>query len=61
MAFVRLDERGKGRFFSRDEYLECLNLLWKELENNYSENDVCVPILGAGITCYEGGSGASFT
>ena len=61
MAFARLDERGKGRFFSRDEYLECLNLLWKELENNYSENDVCVPILGAGTTCFEGGSGASFT
>lgn len=59
MAFAKLDERGKGRFFSRDEYLECLDLLWKELENYYSEKDVCVPILGAGTTSFDGGAGAS--
>jgi hypothetical protein len=61
MAFAKLDERGKGRFFSRDEYLRCLDLLWKELENNYSEKDVCVPILGAGTTSFDGGSGASIS
>lgn len=58
MAFAKLDERGKGRFFSRDEYIKCLDLLWKELENYYSEKDVCVPILGAGTTSFDGGSGA---
>ncbi|SFL90938.1 macro domain-containing protein [Pelosinus propionicus] len=61
MAFAKLDEKGKGRFFSRDEYLECLDWLWKELENNYSENDVCVPVLGAGTTSFDGGAGASFS
>lgn len=61
MAFAKLDERGKGRFFSRDEYLECLDLLWKELENYYSEKDVCVPILGAGTTSIDGGAGASIS
>lgn len=61
MAFAKLDERGKGRFFSRDEYLQCLDLLWKELENYYSEKDVCVPILGAGTTVFDGGSGASIS
>lgn len=61
MAFAKLDEKGKGRFFSRDEYLECLNLLWKELENNYSEKDVCVPVLGAGTTSIDGGAGASIS
>ena len=61
MAFAKLDERGKGRFFSRDEYLQCLDLLWKELENYYSEKDVCVPILGAGTTVFDGGSGASLS
>lgn len=61
LAFAKLDERGKGRFFSRDEYLECLDLLWKELENNYSEKDVCIPILGAGTTSFDGGAGASIT
>lgn len=61
LAFAKLDERGKGRFFSRDEYLECLDLLWKELENYYGEKDVCVPILGSGTTSFDGGSGASFS
>lgn len=59
MAFAKLDKNGKGRFFSRDEYLECLNLLWQELENHYSEKDVCVPILGAGTTAFDGCSGIS--
>lgn len=61
MAFVKLDNNGKGRFFSRDEYLQCLDLLWRELENNYNEKDVCVPILGAGTTSFDGGSGASIS
>ena len=61
MAFAKLDEKGKGRFFSRDEYLQCLNLLWKELEDHYSEQDVCVPILGAGTTAFDGGAGASIS
>ncbi|AMN36763.1 MULTISPECIES: macro domain-containing protein [Clostridium] len=61
MAFAKLDERGKGRFFSRDEYLVCLDLLWKELENHNSEKDICVPVLGAGTTTFDGGSGASIS
>ena len=61
MAFARLDERGKGRFFSRDEYLDCLAFLWQELEYHYAEKDVCVPILGAGTTSFDGGAGASIS
>lgn len=61
MAFAKLDDKGKGRFFTRDEYLQCLDLLWRELENHYSEKDVCVPILGAGTTSFDGGSGASIS
>lgn len=61
MAFAKLDEKGKGRFFSRDEYIKCLDLLWRELENHYSQKDVCIPILGAGITSFDGGSGASIS
>lgn len=61
MAFAKLDDKGKGRFFSRDEYLKCLELLWKELENHYSEKDVCVPILGSGTTSFDGGAGASIS
>lgn len=61
MAFARLDEKGKGRFFSRDEYLDCLNFFWKELENHYGEKDVYIPILGAGTTSFDGGVGASIS
>ena len=61
LAFAKLDERGKGRFFSRDEYLACLDRLWKELEYYYAEKDVCVPILGAGTTSFDGGEGASIS
>lgn len=61
MAFAKLDEKGKGRFFNRDEYLQCLDLLWKELECYYSGKDVCVPILGAGTTSFDGGAGASIS
>ena len=61
MAFAKLNEKGKGRFFSRDEYLICLDKLWKEIENYYSEKDVCVPILGAGTTSFDGGAGASIS
>lgn len=61
MAFAKLDERGKGRFFSRDEYLDCLDLMWREVENHYSEKDVCIPVLGAGTTTFDGGSGASIS
>ena len=61
MAFAKLDDKGKGRFFTRDEYLQCLDLLWRELENHYSEKDVCVPILGAGTTSFDGGSGAAMS
>ena len=46
LAFAKLDKNGLGRFFTRDEYLDCLSVL-------------CIPILGAGLTRFDGGSGAS--
>lgn len=61
MAFAKLDKDGRGRFFSRDEFLDCLSVLWKEIEKYYSQKDVCIPILGSGITCMNGESNASLT
>lgn len=61
MAFVKLDENGKGKFFSRDEYIKCLDFLWQELENYSSEEDVCIPILGSGTTSFDSVSGASIS
>jgi len=60
LAFAKLDNRGKGHFPSRDDYLDCLDKMWQEIEYHYSEKDVCIPILGSGTTVFEGGSGASY-
>lgn len=61
MAFAKLDKDGLGRFFSRDEFLDCLSTLWKEIDKYYGQKDVCIPILGSGITRMDGASGASLT
>lgn len=61
LAFAKLDENGLGRFNSRDEYLRCLSLLWEEIDRHYSQKDVYIPVLGAGITRFESASGASLS
>ena len=58
LAFAKLDKNGAGRL-TRDEYLDCLSILWKEINIHYGQQDVCIPILGAGLTRIAGGSGAS--
>lgn len=50
MSFAKLDKDGLGRFFSRDEFLDCLSSLWKEIDKYYGQKDVCIPVLGSGIT-----------
>ncbi len=60
MAFAKLDKNGLGRL-TRDEYLKCLSVLWEEIDKYYGQKDVCIPILGAGLTRFDGGSGASIS
>ena len=50
MAFARLDKDGKGYFSSRDEYLQVLSVFWSEVDKYYAQQDVCIPVLGGGIT-----------
>ncbi len=49
LAFAKLDEEGLGRL-TRDEYLDCLSVLWEEIDKYYGQKDVCIPILGSGVT-----------
>lgn len=49
MAFARLDNEGRG-VITRDEYVECLMFMWREINKYYAQCDVCIPILGSGIT-----------
>lgn len=48
-AFVKLDEFGTGHL-SRDEYIDSLSVLWHEINKYSSHQNVCIPILGSGIT-----------
>lgn len=48
MSFAKLDENGLG-VMTYDEFINCLNLLWKEIDKYYALEDVCIPILGSGI------------
>ena len=49
MAFAKLNQNGKGEL-TREEYLDSLDLMWREIYKHYSYKDVCIPILGSGIT-----------
>lgn len=60
LAFAKFDKDGLGRL-TRDEYLKCLSVLWEEIDKYYCQYDVCIPILGAGLTRFDGGSGASIS
>lgn len=49
MAFAKLNEDGLA-VMSRDDYVDCLQYLWKEIDKYYAQKDVCIPILGSGVT-----------
>lgn len=61
LAFATLDENGRAKFFTLDEYIACLFTMWKQIELNCEQQDVCVPILGSGLTKFEGGNGTSLS
>lgn len=50
LAFARLDENGRGYFPSREDYLNSLALMWSEIHKYYQMKDVCIPVLGGGLT-----------
>ena len=49
MAFAKLNKDGLGEM-TYDEFLDCLSVLWMEIDKYYAQQDVCIPILGSGIT-----------
>lgn len=48
MAFAKLDPNGRGKM-PWEDYLSCLQLLWKEIDKHYAQMNVCIPVLRAGI------------
>lgn len=55
MAFAKLNEKGSGEL-TRDEFLNALSTLWEEIDTYYGQEDVCITILGSGITRMKGES-----
>lgn len=53
LAFAPLDADGRGRFHSLKEYMECLSTMWNEIDKYYGQHDVCIPVLGSGVTRFE--------
>lgn len=49
LAFANLDNDGRA-FMTKEDYLSCLLELWKEINKNYAQNNVCIPLLGSGTT-----------
>ncbi len=60
LSFTKLDKKGLARL-TRDEYLNCLKILWEEIDTYYGQKDVAIPILGSGLTRFADGSGASIS
>ena len=52
MAFAKLNQNGLGHL-TYDEYLECLNSLWEQIDLWHGTSDVYVPILGSKITRFD--------
>lgn len=49
MAFAKLNSEGLGEI-TYQQYLECLNLLWSEINKYYGQRDVYIPVIGSGVT-----------
>lgn len=56
MAFAKLDANGLARMNSRKDYLESLSVLWSEIDKYYGQSDVAIPIIGSGVTRFNGES-----
>lgn len=53
MAFAKLNKDGRAEM-TREEYVESLRVLWEEIDKYYSQTDISIPILGSGITGFNG-------
>ena len=52
LAFTKLDKDGLGRM-SREDFLQCLDYLWMELDQYHADQSVAIPILGSGVTRFK--------
>lgn len=49
LAFTKLDKDGRSEM-TKEEYIDSLFTLWKEINKHHAQKDVCISILGFGTT-----------
>lgn len=49
MAFAKLDKEGRG-YLTYEQYLDCLDKLWEQIDLYHGTDDVYLPVLGSRIT-----------
>lgn len=54
LAFTHMDKLNRA-YLCRGEYEECLLNMWDELDRMYAGRPVVLPLLGSGITRFDGG------
>lgn len=52
MAFAKLDRYGLGQM-TYEQYIECLNNLWVQIDRYHGTDDVYIPVLGSHITRFD--------
>ena len=50
LAFAKLDANGRAYFPTREAYLDSLAVMWSEIHKYYQQKDICIPVLGGGLT-----------
>lgn len=50
LAFAMLDSNGRAYFPTKEAYLGTLETMWSEIHKYYKMMDVCIPVLGGGLT-----------
>lgn len=53
LAFSRFNESNEA-YLSREDYIQCLFNMWNEISRIYNQRDIVIPLLGSGITRFEG-------
>ncbi len=52
MAFAKLDNDGLGNI-TYDEFIDCLDTLWQQIDKYHGTSDVYMPIIGSKITRFD--------
>lgn len=52
MAFAKLDNNGRG-YLNYEDYIKCLNMLWKQIDLYRGTSDVYMPVIGSHIIRFD--------